>query len=113
MRNIARFKDREGRTIDELLVAIAIITILVSLLLSPVWMANKTARQSQRSTNRKQMGLAANRLHDIHSLLTSSSLRFNAARPNSTLSCSHKRKRELWSRRVNGSVILANHGKLP
>ncbi len=62
----SRFR-RRGFTLIELLVVIAIIAILIALLLPAVQQAREAARRSSCKSNLKQMGLALQNYHDVHS----------------------------------------------
>jgi Tfp pilus assembly protein PilV len=61
---------QRGFMMIELLVAIAIFTIRVALLLSAAQQARKPARRSRCKNNQKQLGLAMHNYLDVNSSLT-------------------------------------------
>lgn len=72
MRTIRR---KRGFTLIELLVVIAIIAILVALLLPAVQKAREAARRTQCRSNLRQLAIALQNYHDVHSAFPYSSTR--------------------------------------
>jgi prepilin-type N-terminal cleavage/methylation domain-containing protein len=62
---------RQGFSLIELLVSIAVISILISLLLPAVQAAREAARRSHCQNNLKQLGLALHSYHDTHNCFPS------------------------------------------
>lgn len=97
------FKAKRAFTLVELLVVIAVISILLALLLPAVQAVREAARRTQCINNLKQIGLALHNYHDVHRVFPPA-----CVRPAGFTDNGRDRPRSTWAIAILPMLELAN-----